>query len=406
MCHSILCYAFVAAVLVSTLCAASPVVVRDSGISLPIAVNLKLNGSRIPDLDRARVAAHRDRHLGKRAASIDITNTFLLYTASVGVGSPATQYTLIVDTGSSNTFFGAKAAYTKTSTSKDTGLTVSVSYGTGQFSGEEYLDTVTLTSAITISNQSIGVASSSSGFGGFDGILGLGPTSLTVGTLSDPSASIPTVTDNLSVQGTIDIDAVGVYFQPTTARNVKNGALTFGNADASRYTGALTYTGLTTTSPANAFWGIDQTVTYGTSATLLGNAPGIVDTGTKLLLLATDAFNAYRTATGATHDSTTGMLKISAANYANLQSLFFTIGGTTFEYTPNAQTWPRSLNVFIGGGSSSNIFLVVADLGSNSGSGLDFVNGYVFLERFYTHFDTTNSRFGIATTAHTLDTSN
>jgi hypothetical protein len=56
-------------------------------------------------------------------------------------------------------------------------------------------DTVTLGSA-SIKAQSIGVATESQGFGGVDGILGIGPVDLTVGTLSPGTTkSIPTVTD-------------------------------------------------------------------------------------------------------------------------------------------------------------------------------------------------------------------
>ena len=51
-----------------------------------------------------------------------------------------------------------------------------------------------------------------------------------------------------------------------------------------------------------------------------------------------------------------------------------------FELTPDAQIWPRSLNSDIGG-SSSKYYLVVADIGTNSGEGMDFINGYAFLER-------------------------
>jgi hypothetical protein len=58
------------------------------------------------------------------------------------------------------------------------------------------------------------------------------------------------------------------------------------------------------------------------------------------------------------------------------------------------------------GGSSSYVYLVVNDLGSNSGEGLDFIDGYTFLERFYTVYDTTNKRFGIATTSYTTATTN
>ena len=105
-----------------------------------------------------------------------------------------------------------------------------------------------------------------------------------------------------------------------------------------------------------------QTVTYGTNnSAVLAQTAGIVDTGTTLTLLATDAFDTYKSLTGATEDQTTGLLTISAADYANLQSLNFAVGGTTFELTPDGQTWPRSLNTAIGG-SADSIYLIVADV--------------------------------------------
>ena len=71
-----------------------------------------------------------------------------------------------------------------------------------------------------------------------------------------------------------------------------------------------------------------------------------------------------------------------------------------YTLTPNAQIWPRYLNNMIGGNSNS-IYLVVTNIGWNSGSGLDFILGYTFLERFYSVFDTTNSAVGFATTVYT-----
>jgi saccharopepsin len=91
-----------------------------------------------------------------------------------------------------------------------------------------------------------------------------------------------------------------------------------------------------------------------------------------------DAFSAYQTATGAVMDETTGLLMITSSQYAKLQTLSFKIGSETYDLTPNAQIWPRSLNADIGG-SSDSIYLIVSDIGSNSGSGLDFINGYTFL---------------------------
>ncbi|KAI9441955.1 hypothetical protein BJY52DRAFT_1229332 [Lactarius psammicola] len=156
---------------------------------------------------------------------------------------------------------------------------------------------------------------------------------------------------------------------------------------------------------AVSFWGIDQSIRYGPSTTILSTTAGIVDTGTTLILIATDAFNLYKSATGAVNDASTGLLRITSTQFSNLQSLFFTAGGTSFELTANAQIWPRTLNTFIGG-TSGSIYLVVNDIGTPSGSGLDFINGYTFLERFYSVFDTTNNRVGFATTPFTTATTN
>nr|1WKR_A Chain A, Polyporopepsin [Irpex lacteus] len=339
------------------------------------------------------------------AGSVPATNQLVDYVVNVGVGSPATTYSLLVDTGSSNTWLGADKSYVKTSTSSATSDKVSVTYGSGSFSGTEYTDTVTLGS-LTIPKQSIGVASRDSGFDGVDGILGVGPVDLTVGTLSPhTSTSIPTVTDNLFSQGTIPTNLLAVSFEPTTSESSTNGELTFGATDSSKYTGSITYTPITSTSPASAYWGINQSIRYGSSTSILSSTAGIVDTGTTLTLIASDAFAKYKKATGAVADNNTGLLRLTTAQYANLQSLFFTIGGQTFELTANAQIWPRNLNTAIGG-SASSVYLIVGDLGSDSGEGLDFINGLTFLERFYSVYDTTNKRLGLATTSFTTATSN
>ncbi|KAG6327123.1 hypothetical protein ID866_11966, partial [Astraeus odoratus] len=320
------------------------------------------------------------------------------------VGNPATQYNLLIDTGSSNTFVGTGKAYHPTSTSHYTGNSVHVSYGSGQFSGKEYTDTVALSPELVITNQSIGVATSSEGFEGVDGILGIGPVDLTKGTVSN-TGEVPTVTDNLYAQGTISSESIGISYQPSTSEGQVNGELTFGGVDTSKITGQITYVPITSTSPASHYWGINQDVTYGESTAILYGSAGIVDTGTTLLLLATDAFQAYQRATGATLDQDTGLLTLTQQQYDKLQSLYFNIGGTTFEFTPNAQIWPRALNSILGG-DPNKIYLITSDLGSPSGSGLDFINGFGWLQRFYSVYDTANTSVGIATTPFTDATTN
>jgi hypothetical protein len=337
-------------------------------------------------------------------SSIDVTDAGVTYTMSVGVGSPPTQYTLLIDTGSSNTWVGAATAYKPTSTSTDTRNTVNVSYGSGSFTGTEYTDEVTLAPGLVIQKQSIGVASQATGFDDVDGIIGIGPVDLTSSTVSS-TATVPTVTDNLFKQGTIPIESIGISYVPSTTEGAVNGELTFGGTDSTKFEGTISYVPITTTSPASNYWGIDQSISYGTGNTILDLTAGIVDTGTTLLMIATDAFQAYQKATGATADSTTGLLTVTEAQFENMESLFFTIGEQTLELTANAQIWPRSLNSVLGGEDGS-IYLIVADMGSNSGSGLDFIDGFGFLQRFYSVFDTTNAQVGFATTEFTNATTN
>ena len=65
----------------------------------------------------------------------------------------------------------------------------------------------------------------------------------------------------------------------------------------------------------------------------------------------------------------------------------------------------RQLNTAIGG-SDEFVYLVIGDLGTPSGEGLDFVGGMAFLQRYYYALDTENNRLGFARTQFTNATTN
>jgi hypothetical protein len=114
-----------------------------------------------------------------------------------------------------------------------------------------------------------------------------------------------------------------------------------------------------------------------------------------------DAYNRYVDAIGAVIDQGTGLLSITPAQYANLQSLFFVVGGNTYELIANAQIWPRTHNNVIGGKGDS-IYLVVQDIEQASQSGMDFICGMTFIKRFYSVYDTGYyPQLGLATTQFT-----
>ena len=113
----------------ATAATASPFVVRDSPVSLPLARRVAYTGAaKIIEQDQARAQLLKNVGHGKGSAQkrsdLVAVNQLTHYTVEVGIGSPATTYTLLVDTGSANTFIGVNKTYVKTSTSKDTGNTV------------------------------------------------------------------------------------------------------------------------------------------------------------------------------------------------------------------------------------------------------------------------------------------
>ncbi|KZO93798.1 aspartic proteinase from Irpex Lacteus [Calocera viscosa TUFC12733] len=323
---------------------------------------------------------------------------YVQYTAVIGVGSPATTYNLVIDTGSSNTFVGTGKPFVKTKTSVRTGQQVYVSYGSGYFGGDEYLDQVTLGAGLVLKNQSIGAATSFAQFPGVDGILGVGPTLLTQGTLY-PGADleIPTVVDTAYTQRLVPDRVLGVALAPTTSNNSVNGALTFGGVEQ-RYAAGITYVPVTKTLPSGYYWGLNvSSLDYG-STNLFKNDAGIVDTGTTLVYIADNFFAKYRAAIpGSAIDPITGLLEVPASQASTIQSLNFTIGGRAFTLSAGAQLIPQS-EVAAYGGRNGHYYSYIGPMGSDSGAGFDFVLGQKFLERFYSVYDTTRNRVGLSDT--------
>ncbi|TFK91002.1 acid protease [Polyporus arcularius HHB13444] len=388
------------------------VIDRDAApIAFPVVKRVNMTGTtKLVEVDQARARALRERAQGKwdhhhPPPPVHVTNQVVTYVAQVEVDKQ--PFALIVDTGSSNTWVGAGLQQYN-----DTGKTsegcVSVSYGSGYIFGAVYNGTVTLGRRLAIQKQTFGSAYFAIGFNDVDGILGIGPTDLTEGTIdpAPPSGLTPTVTDNAYTQRLIRHKEVCMFYAPAKSQSDPNGELTFGGSNPDKCTGSLNYVPITTVSPASSFVGIDlKKITFNGDVLSSAVTSGIVDTGTTLIYLPTDTFSAYQNATNATLDDNTGLLKITKEQYDELPPLNFHIGETTYGLTPNGQIWPRALNTLIGGEADA-IYLVVGDSGAVSGSGLDFIIGYTFLERFYHCYDSQNNQAGFATTPYTHATTN
>jgi len=377
-----------AALLVAASLVAANPVKRDNFVSLPLSKKpaaTRPSTKTILAVDNARIANFRSSSTSS-SGSATAPNLVDQYVVALKVGSQ-TFSNMIVDTGSSNTWVGADTKFSAGSTGKSTGKSVEVSYGSGDFSGTEYTDTVSL-GGLTVTSQSIGVASSSSGFEGTDGIIGFGPTDLTEDTVSGAS-TVPTFLDNLYKQGTISTEVIGVYFADESGSDTDdaNGVLTLGGTDSSLYTGSITYTPV-----VGDYWGIKVSeVAYG--GTNLGSiSQAIVDTGTTLIYLPTSIYDKFLSDSGGKLDNDSGLVKYTTKPTGNL---VFTIGGTAFTLTPNDYLVPEDQYTNFGV-SGSDYYSYVNDGGDETPSA---ILGMFFLTNFYSVFDTTNSRVGLAVAA-------
>ncbi|KAJ7830267.1 aspartic peptidase domain-containing protein [Mycena leptocephala] len=263
-----------------------------------------------------------------------------------------------------------------------------ITYGQGDCKGNEYTVQVTLGPNLVIKDQSIGVAREAKHHDRRFFQRGRHPDRHR----------------HCVKHGLIKNECIGIYYEPTTTANAQTGSLSFGGPDSTKCTGEINYVPITKTSPACEYWGYDQSISYG-GKEIMATSACIADTGTTLIMVPTQTFNDYKQATGATCDQATGLLTVTAQQYECMQSMIFTINGIKHELTKNGQIWPRCMNETLGG-QKDQIYLVFADMGHMSDPGLCGINGYTFLQRFYSVYDTTNCQIGFATTEHTMATTN
>ncbi|CUA69744.1 hypothetical protein RSOLAG22IIIB_08667 [Rhizoctonia solani] len=239
-----------------------------------------------------------------------------------------------------------------------------------------------------------------------DGILyiGLGPAALSLHVIiPKPDEPVPAITDALLVQNKIRRSMFGVSFAPATSQGIVNGILNLGGTDRRKYTGKLNWVDVTKHEIWSQYWGFEQAIKYG-KQTIQPLSVGTVDTGTTLIHIRPQAFEAYyRSILGSKIDKSTGLLEIPEESLEKMKDMSFVINGVSYELTPNAQLWPRALNN-MAHLNAGKYYSVINVLGNNElDHGINFIIGYVFLQRFYTGYDVSKSRVGFAYTSSTYD---
>jgi hypothetical protein len=336
-----------------------------------------------------------EQHLNKDGESEVIKDyANAQYYGSVSIGNPAQTFQVIFDTGSSNLwvpkvgcshcgnpFFGKKTKYNHDSsdTYGEDGGDFEIRYGSGSVSGFFSQDSVTLADDIVVTGQRFAEVQDAGGLGmayalgKFDGILGLGFTSISVD-------GTTTVFENAIDQHAVDQPVFSFYLGDNAP-----GELVFGGYDASKMASDLTYVKLLSAT----YWeiGLDA-VTAGTY-NMDPNADGspvtaIVDSGTSLCVGPKKEVTAMALSIGATANIM-GEYTVDCATLDSLPDIVFTIDG-------NDYTVPGKSAVLQAQGMCLFAF-VGMDFG---GRGPQWILGDVFMRQYVTVFNYLDQTIGFA----------
>eukprot|EP00569_Conticribra_weissflogii_P004509 CAMPEP_0171328116 /NCGR_PEP_ID=MMETSP0878-20121228/452_1 /TAXON_ID=67004 /ORGANISM="Thalassiosira weissflogii, Strain CCMP1336" /LENGTH=433 /DNA_ID=CAMNT_0011827945 /DNA_START=36 /DNA_END=1337 /DNA_ORIENTATION=+ len=310
------------------------------------------------------------------------------YYGEVEIGTPPQKFAVVYDTGSSNLWVpkincqncgywfihGGKSKFdsSKSSTYQADGSDFHITYGSGDVEGFFSFDTVTLAQDLQITGQKFAEVQDAGGLGigymmgQFDGILGLGFETLSLG-------GATTVFKNAIDQGVVN--------QPVFAFDLGDegdGELTFGGYDDSKFKGDISWIPLS----AATYWQIDiENISLGSFSS--GATSGIVDSGTSLITGPSSAILQLATSSGAM-PNIMGEYTIDCGKVDSIPNLEFQINGKTF-------TVPGKDLVISSAGTC-----LFAMMGMDIPQGPQWILGDVFMRKYYTIFDYQNQKVGLA----------
>lgn len=313
------------------------------------------------------------------------------YLGPVSIGSPAQDFTVVYDTGSSNLWVEAstcsgngcnapqKFDTSASSTWKSSDEPLSIQYGSGSIDGSEGTDTVTFAN-LTVANQGVGVITSATGMSGpMDGILGLAFKSIA------QDGALPVV-PHLYQQGLISKEVFGVFLGNDT-----KGEITLGGVDQARFSGEINYVQLS--AEEWFLFNLDSSSVNGQTLPKgsFGSMAAIADTGTSLLVMPAATFTAFRKQVpAATYNGQAGLYTVPCNAVEGLPDLVFVIGGNTFTLTGDDYI------VRLADGPGNTLCAVGIMSMQSSPFGPQFILGDVFLRKYYSVFDMANGRVGFA----------
>jgi hypothetical protein len=339
-----------------------------------------------------------DSPTANNSLGLDIEATDVSYLATVLIGNPSRNFSILMDSGSADFWVGSEQCTSTngggcgdhvflgndtSSSFVDSGTPFSVTYGTGNVNGTIVQDDVSIAGLVlpahTFGATTVESPEFSSNKIPFDGLMGLAQS-----TLSQQQTLTPV--EALAKSGLIS-DAIVSYKLGRVRDNNNDGEITFGALDTTKFDS----TTLITVPNVNqqGFWeaSLDDAAVGNQSLGLTGRT-AILDTGTTLMVIPTaDAVAIHQQVPGATFDGTSTFTVPCNTNAA--VSLSF--GGSSFDIDPRDLAFtPVNGNDFNSGDCISGIS--AGDIGGAN----QWLVGDTFLKNVYYSTDVGQNAISLA----------
>jgi cathepsin D len=311
------------------------------------------------------------------------------YYGPIRIGTPAQQFSVVFDTGSSNLWvpsskcpitviaclLHSKYNSARSSTYQKIGTPFNITYGSGSMTGFLSEDTLQL-GGLSVTNQ---VFTEATGLPGltfdaakFDGILGLAFQSISVDNVVPPWY-------NIISQGLVT-DKVFSFWLSKNPNGASGGELLLGGIDSNRYTGAITNVPLT----SQTYWQfkLDDILLRSASLGFCGSTgcTAIADTGTSLIAGPTAHMRALNLKLGAI-TITNGEAILDCKLIPAMPNVTFTLAGTEFSLSP------KEYVLQVTSGNSTECISGFLGIDIPSPPGPLYILGDVFISAYYTIFD-------------------
>jgi len=319
------------------------------------------------------------------------------YYGTISVGTPAQNFEVIFDTGSSNLWVPGKACRSpacwlhktfdcaKSSTCENTNEKFSIKYGSGAVNGTVAYDTVCIggKDGLCIKKQGFAHTTSQPGLtwavGKFDGIFGMGYDTIAVNNLKTPFTNL--------IENQQCAEPVFAFWLNRDPQNgVQGGELTVCGTDSNHYQGELTWAPVT----KQAYWQIAVESVSVKGANIATAFQVAVDSGTSLITGPSQDIKALAKAVGAVRIPLVNEYVVQCGVVDKLPAITFKIAGKDFSLTGKDYV----LEVTNAGTTLCVVGMTELDIPAPAGP--LWILGDIFMGPHYTVFDKGNNRVGFA----------